>query len=88
MPYWGKGYMTEAGRAAVDMAFRMLPMNRLQSCCNVNNVGSSRVMEKLGMTSEDTFRQFFQRNGAAHDVKWFSLLRSEWDAQTASTRIM
>src|SRR5688572_16707527 len=25
-PYWNKGYMTEAARAAIDCAFRMLPM--------------------------------------------------------------
>ncbi|CAN5444563.1 GNAT family protein [soil metagenome] len=88
VPFWNQGYMTEAARAAVDAAFRMLPLNRLQSCCNVHNVGSSCVMEKLGMTFEGTFRKFFQRNGSTHDVKWYSLLRSEWDAQTAAARIM
>jgi ribosomal-protein-alanine N-acetyltransferase len=88
VPYWGKGYMTEAARAAIDATFRMLPMNRLQSCCNVNNVGSSRVMEKLGMTCEGTFRQYFRRRNETHDVKWYSLLRSEWEAQSASSRIM
>ncbi|MBC8109018.1 MAG: GNAT family N-acetyltransferase [Anaerolineae bacterium] len=88
VPYWSKGHMTEAARAAVDMAFRMLPMNRLQSCCNVNNVGSARVMEKLGMTFEGTFRQYFKFRGESHDVRWYSLLRSEWEAQTAAGRIM
>jgi ribosomal-protein-alanine N-acetyltransferase len=88
VPYWNKGYMTEAARAAVDAAFRMLPMNRLQSCCNVHNIGSSRVMEKIGMTYEGTFRQFFRRQGETHDVKWYSLLRHEWDAQAAGSRII
>jgi [ribosomal protein S5]-alanine N-acetyltransferase len=88
VPYWGKGYMTEAARAAIDTAFRMLPINRLQACCNLHNVGSARVMEKLGMAYEGTFRQFFQRNGTPYDVKWYSLLRAEWDAQTAAARIM
>lgn len=88
VPYWCKGYMTEAARATVDMAFRMLPINRLQSCCNVNNVGSYRVMEKLGMTHEGTFRQFVRFRGESHDVRWYSLLRSDWDAQSAATRII
>ena len=87
-PYWGKGYMTEAARTAIDCAFRMLPISRLQACCNVHNVGSSRVMEKLGMTYEGTFRQFFQRHSEAHDVKWYSLLRREWDALSAGSRII
>jgi ribosomal-protein-alanine N-acetyltransferase len=88
VPYWCKGYMTEAARAAVDMAFRMLPLNRLQSCCNVDNVGSYRVMEKLGMTLEGTFRQYFRFRGTSSNVRWYSILRSEWEAQTAGARIM
>ena len=88
VPYWGKGYMTEAARAAIDCAFRMLPMNRLQSCCNVHNIGSARVMEKLGMIHEGTFRQFFRFRDQPHDVKWYSLLRNEWDARQRDARIM
>ena len=88
VPYWCKGYMTEAARAAIDTAFRMLPLNRLQSCCNINNVGSARVMDKLGMTFEGMFREFFRFRDTSHDVKWYSLLRDEWEAQTAPARIM
>jgi ribosomal-protein-alanine N-acetyltransferase len=80
--------MTEAARAVIDCAFRVLPMSRLQSCCHVENAGSSRVMEKLGMSYEGTFRQYFRFRDVPHDVKWYSLLRSEWEAQTAASRIM
>lgn len=86
--YWGRGYMTEAAQAVVDAAFRSLPMMRLQSCCHVENVGSYRVMEKLGMTFEGTFRRYFKIAGRYHDVRFYSLLRDEWDTRRASARII
>ena len=63
-------------------------MNRLQGCCHIDNVGSARVMEKLGMTFEGIFRQYFKIRGGYHDLRYYSLLRSEWDAQTAAARII
>src|SRR6476620_4041397 len=56
--HWGRGYMTEAAGAVIDAAFRALPMTRLQACCHVENVGSYRVMEKLGMSFEGIFRRY------------------------------
>ena len=83
-PYWNKGYMTEAARAAVDHAFAALPMNRLQSCCHVDNIGSARVMEKLGMTFEGVLRQYFKIRNGYHDLRYYSLLRSEWERSQAT----
>jgi ribosomal-protein-alanine N-acetyltransferase len=86
--YWGKGYMTEAARAVVDDAFRVLPLNRLQSCCHVDNVGSRRVMEKLGMTYEGILRDYFKFQGRYDSVRFYSLLRGEWESQAAASRII
>lgn len=86
--YWGRGYMTEAADAVVDAAFRSLPMARLQSCCHVENVGSYRVMEKLGMSFEGILRRYIKAGGRHHDVRFYSLLREEWDAHQASSRII
>jgi ribosomal-protein-alanine N-acetyltransferase len=83
--HWGRGYMTEAAAAVVDAAFRALRMTRLQSCCNVENVGSYRVMEKLGMTFDGIFRRYFKIAGQYHDVRFYSLLRDEHDARQASS---
>lgn len=45
---WGRGYATEAGRAAVDMARHALGARRLVSRHHVDNPGSGRVLAKLG----------------------------------------
>jgi len=45
---WGRGYATEAGRAAVDAAHRTLGLDRLTATCGHDNPASARVLEKLG----------------------------------------
>ncbi len=48
--HWGKGYATEAARAAVDFGFSELDLDEIVSFTVPANGGSRRVMEKLGMT--------------------------------------
>jgi RimJ/RimL family protein N-acetyltransferase len=57
-PYWGKGYMTEALHAVIDWAFMQSEIYRVQAFCDVENVGSARVMEKAGMTREGLLRRY------------------------------
>lgn len=57
-PYWGKGYMTEALRAVIDWAFAQPDIFRVQAFCDVENIGSARVMEKSGMTREGLLRRY------------------------------
>jgi len=47
LPFWGRGYATEAGRAVVDIA-RALRLPRLQASFFVDNPASGRVLAKLG----------------------------------------
>jgi [ribosomal protein S5]-alanine N-acetyltransferase len=50
--YWGRGYMTEALRLLLDLAFRMLGASRVFGECHLDNPASARVMEKAGMLFE------------------------------------
>jgi RimJ/RimL family protein N-acetyltransferase len=47
---WGRGYATEAGRRALDEAFRKLGLPEVCSIIQPENVGSVRVAERLGLT--------------------------------------
>ncbi|HZT17002.1 MAG TPA: GNAT family N-acetyltransferase [Gaiellaceae bacterium] len=47
---WGKGYATEAARAAVAFGFDELELDEIVSFTSVGNERSRRVMERLGMT--------------------------------------
>ncbi len=50
--FWGRGYATEAARAAVEFGFGRLGLKEIVSFTVPANVRSRRVMEKLGMTHE------------------------------------
>ena len=47
---WGRGYATEAGRAAVEWARSSLGLTRIASCIVPANDRSIAVAERLGMT--------------------------------------
>ncbi|SIT84531.1 Protein N-acetyltransferase, RimJ/RimL family [Yoonia rosea] len=46
----GKGYATEAGRAAARFAFDVIGVDHVISVANPKNVNSQRVMQRIGMT--------------------------------------
>jgi RimJ/RimL family protein N-acetyltransferase len=48
VPYWGRGYVTEAARVLIDHAFGALGYERLTSRARVSNPASRRVLEKCG----------------------------------------
>ena len=50
--YWGHGYATEAAARMLTFAFQDLRMPRVVAWCHVDNTGSMRVLEKLGMHCE------------------------------------
>jgi ribosomal-protein-alanine N-acetyltransferase len=49
---WGKGYATEAARAAVDFAFGPAGLDALVSFTVAANTRSRHVMERIGMTHD------------------------------------
>jgi RimJ/RimL family protein N-acetyltransferase len=48
VPFWGRGYATEAARALIDHAFGELGHDALVSGARVSNPASRRVLEKCG----------------------------------------
>ena len=53
--YWGKGYITEATKAAIEYAFEKLDINELCSMTLVSNEKSQRVLDKLGFNLIEKF---------------------------------
>jgi len=74
VPYWGKGYCTEAARAVVDYGFLELGLHRVQARHFLKNPASGRVMQKIGMSYEGCLRQSVLKWGAYQDVCIYALL--------------
>lgn len=55
---WGQGFASEAARALLDWAFKQEGIHRVSAFCDVENVASARVMEKIGMQREGLLRRY------------------------------
>lgn len=75
--YWGEGYMTEAVREVISFGRRTMELNRIEARCRTENTASARVLEKVGMKFEGILRRHIFSKGAYHDMKMYSILRSE-----------
>lgn len=47
--YWNQGYGTEAARALLAFAFNTLRLPKIRVMCIKENIGSKRIMEKVGL---------------------------------------
>jgi len=76
--FWGKGYMTEVLRAVIDWALAQPDIFRVQAICDVENIGSARVMEKAGMSREGTLRRYILHPNISdkpRDVYMYAIVR-------------
>lgn len=77
VPFWNRGYATEAGRAALAHAFGPLALRRVWGAYFSGNDASGRVLRKLGMRPEGTLRAHVVKNGRVHDLLQLGILREE-----------
>lgn len=76
--YWNNGYATEAASALLERAFHALNMHRIIATCDTRNVGSWRVMEKVGMRREGHFLCDKLQKGEWRDSFFYAVLGNEW----------
>jgi ribosomal-protein-alanine N-acetyltransferase len=79
--YWGQGIVPEAVAAMLDFGFGTLGLNRIEADVVVGNTASVRVLEKLGFGFEGVLRQRGYWKGAYHDLAFYALLASEYQAR-------
>ncbi|XP_073120338.1 uncharacterized protein [Henckelia pumila] len=80
--YWGRGIVTEAMRMAIPHAFEKFPfLVRLEALVEEENVGSQRVLEKVGFTREGFLRKYGFNKGGIRDMFVYSFLSTDEVAQ-------
>lgn len=78
VPYWGRGYATEAARALVDYAFGDTGCETLLSGARVTNPASRRVLEKCAFQWTGVRLTRIRAINSAAPVDRFRLDRGLW----------
>lgn len=82
--YWidtrheGRGLITRACTALIDLAFDELGVHRVVIRAGVDNARSRAVPERLGFTREGVHREEGQGVHGFHDLVVYGLLEHEW----------
>jgi len=78
--HWGQGVATEAAQAVFDAAREIDDVYRFSATCDVDNLASARVLEKIGMTREARLARWSERpnlddNNGPRDVLMYAWTR-------------
>lgn len=75
IPYWNKGYFTEAARAIVDFGFKELELNKIYATHFLHNPASGKIMEKIGMEQEAVLKQHAKKDEEYFDLAMYSIFK-------------
>ena len=75
--HWRKGYMTEALSAVISHIYNTTDLNRLEAVVDPRNIGSNRLLEKIGFEKEGLLRDYELESSGFVDLIMFSILRND-----------
>lgn len=76
--YQGQGYAAEAVRRLLAYLFDEMGLHRVRATCDVDNLPSVRLLERLGLRREAHFRENIWFKGQWGSEYVYALLRQEW----------
>lgn len=77
--YWGKGIATDVAKFLINYGFKELKLHRIYATCDPRNIGSSKVLEKVGMIKEGRIREHLLVKDGWRDSILYSVLEHEWE---------
>ena len=75
--FWNKGYATEALKKIVQYGFKELGLHRIEAGCAVENFGSIKVLEKVGMKKEGRKRKSLPLKSGWSDSFEYAILSTD-----------
>jgi len=76
---WGRGIASEIARLLVGWGFAELGLHRVFGTCDPRNVGSARVLQKLGMVHEGRMRHVALIRDGWRDSDLYAVIEDEWN---------
>jgi RimJ/RimL family protein N-acetyltransferase len=80
VPYWNKGYATEAVAEVVRYGFKERSLLRIRANHFGTNAASGRVLRKVGMRHVGTRPNYYEKWGNTEDREEYVLLARDWCA--------
>lgn len=77
--YWGKGIATEVAKLLLQFGFETLNLHRIYATCDPRNIGSSKVLQKIGLIQEGRIREDLLLKTGWRDSLLYSILEHEWN---------
>jgi RimJ/RimL family protein N-acetyltransferase len=78
VPYWGKGYATEAAHEMMRYGFEVLQVHRICASYFRSNEASGRILKKLGMSHEGCQPEHVRKWDQFIDLELYGILRKDW----------
>ncbi len=79
--YQGQGYATEAVTRLLDYLFGAVCLHRVRANCDVENLASTKLLERIGMRREGEFVENIWFKGRWGSEYWYAILAREWAAR-------
>lgn len=78
--HWGRGLAQEALRLVLGHAFDALALRRIEADIDPRNVGSCKLVERMGFVREGLLRDRWEVDDEVSDSAIYGLLAREWSA--------
>lgn len=75
----GNGYMFEAAKAVIDIAFGEMKLHRIEANIMPHNAASIRVVEKLGFNFEGVSPEYLKIGGKWEDHRRYAIINHDLD---------
>lgn len=79
--YWGYGIATKVANQLLNYGFNEMNLNRIWATTDKRNIGSEKVLLKIGMTKEGLLRQNIKLARGYRDTLIYSILQEEYKSK-------
>lgn len=76
--FWGKGIASEATNGLLEFGFKTLGLNKITATASPENIGSVRVLEKVGMDKEGYLKEDMLVRGEYRDSVLMGILKKDF----------
>jgi ribosomal-protein-alanine N-acetyltransferase len=77
--YWQQGIMTEVIPKIIEFGFNNLGLNRIEAFVEPENIGSRKVLEKVGFREEGVLKEHYFWRDRFVDNVLYALLKKEYN---------